>query len=62
MTLQTLYDQLLELRLSAFREALREQQANPKYTELSFEDRLILLVDHECSQRRENRIRSRLDV
>jgi DNA replication protein DnaC len=57
MTLQTLYDQLLELRLSAFREALREQQANPKYTDLSFEDRLVLLVDHECGQRRENRIR-----
>ncbi len=57
MTLQTLYDQLLGLRLPAFRDALREQQANPKYTELSFEDRLALLVDQECSQRRENRIR-----
>ncbi len=56
MTLQVLYDQLLELRLPAFREALREQQANPKYTDLTFEDRLALLVDHECAQRRENRI------
>ena len=57
MTLQTLYDQLLGLRLPAFRDGLREQQANPKCTELSFEDRLALLVDQECSQRRENRIR-----
>jgi len=57
MTLQTLYDQLLGLRLPAFRDALREQQANPKYTELAFEERLALLVDQECSQRRENRIR-----
>jgi DNA replication protein DnaC len=57
MTIQTLYDQLLELRIPAFRQALQEQQANPKYTELAFEERLALLVDHECTQRRENRIR-----
>jgi len=60
MTLQTLYDQLLELRIPAFRQALQEQQANPKYTELAFEERLALLVDHECTQRRENRIRRNL--
>lgn len=57
MTLQALYDQLHDLRLSAFRDALREQQANPKYNELTFEDRLALLVDYEYTQRRENRIR-----
>jgi DNA replication protein DnaC len=57
MTTQTLNEQLLELRLPAFRQALQEQQANPKYTELAFEERLALLVDHECTQRRENRIR-----
>jgi len=57
MTLQALYDQLLELRLSVFRGALREQQANPKYSDLTFEDRLSLLVDAECTQRRENRIK-----
>ena len=57
MTLQTLHDQLLELRLPAFRQALQEQQSNSKYTKLAFEERLALLVDHECTQRRENRIR-----
>jgi DNA replication protein DnaC len=57
MTLQALDDQLLELRLSTFRNALREQQANPKYNDLTFEDRLSLLVDAECTQRRENRIK-----
>ena len=57
MTLQVLYDQLLQLRLPAFREALRDQQDNPKYRELTFEDRLALLLDHECTRRRENRIR-----
>lgn len=57
MTIQALYDKLLELRLPAFRQALREQEENPKYIELSFDERLALLVDHECTQRRENRIR-----
>ena len=57
MTLQTLYDQLLELRLPAFRQGLQEQQANPQFTKLTFEERLALLVDQECTQRRENRIR-----
>jgi DNA replication protein DnaC len=56
MSLQVLYDQLLELRLPAFREALREQQTDPRYSELAFEDRLVLLVDHEWTRRRENRI------
>jgi len=57
MTPQALYDQLLTLRMSTFRDALREQQANPKYNDLTFEDRLSLLVDAECVQRRENRIK-----
>lgn len=57
MTLQTLHEQLLELRLPAFRQALQEQQSNSKYTKLAFEERLALLVDTECTQRRENRIR-----
>ncbi len=56
MTLQTLYDQLLELRIPAFRQALQEQQSNPQFTELAFEERLSLLVDHECTQRCENSI------
>ena len=36
MSVQVLYDQLIELRLPTFLEALREQQANPQYTELTF--------------------------
>jgi DNA replication protein DnaC len=62
MTLQTLYDQLLELRIPAFRQALQEQQSNPQFTQLAFEERLALLVDHECTQRRENRIRRNLQT
>ena len=56
MSVQVLFDQLLELRLSAFLEALHAQQSNPQYAELTFEDRLALLVEHECLKRRENRI------
>jgi DNA replication protein DnaC len=55
-----LFDKLLHLRLPAFREGLREQQANPKYAELSFEERLSLLVDQECTRRQGNRIRHAL--
>jgi len=57
MSDQPLFDKLLQLRLPAFREGLREQRTNPKYAELSFEERLSLLVDQECTRRRENRIR-----
>ena len=45
MTLQTLNEQLLELRLPAFRQALQEQQSNPQYMELAFEERLALLMN-----------------
>ena len=55
-----LLDKLLRLRLPAFREGLREQQANPKYAELSFEERLALLVDQECIRRHNNHIRQGL--
>lgn len=55
-----LFDKLLRLRLPAFREGLREQQANPKYAELSFEERLGLLADQECTRRHNNRTRRSL--
>jgi DNA replication protein DnaC len=53
---QPLYDKLLQLRLPAFRDGLREQQNNPQYTPLSFEERLALLVDQECLRRHDHRI------
>ncbi len=57
MSDQPLFDKLLQLRLPAFREGLRQQRSNPQYAELSFEERLSLLVDQECTRRRDNRIR-----
>jgi DNA replication protein DnaC len=57
MSDQPLFDKLLQLRLPAFREGLRQQRTHPQYAELSFEERLSLLVDQECTRRRDNRIR-----
>lgn len=62
MTSQILFDKLLELRLPAFREGLREQISNPQYAELPFEERLLLLVDMECSQRSEHRWKRRMKL
>jgi DNA replication protein DnaC len=55
----TLMDKLLQLRLPAFRDGLREQVSNPQYAELSFEDRLLLLVELECDRRLDSRTRRR---
>lgn len=60
MISQTLMDKLLELRLPAFRDGLREQIANPQYAALSFEERLLLLVDLEWNRRRDGRTQRRL--
>lgn len=57
MTDSVLFDKLLKLRLPAFRDGLREQQNNPQYIDLTFEERLSLLVDQECIRRQDNHIR-----
>ena len=62
MTDTVLFDKLLRLRLPAFREGLREQQANPRYAALSFEERLSLLVDQECTRRQNNRVHRALHI
>jgi DNA replication protein DnaC len=60
MISQTLLDKLLVLRLTAFREGLREQISNPQYSQLSFEERLLLLVDLECTRRSDSRMKRRM--
>lgn len=62
MISQTLMDKLLQLRLPAFRDGLREQISNPQYAELSFEDRLLLLVELECNRRLDSRTKRRLKL
>jgi DNA replication protein DnaC len=59
MISQALMDKLLQLRLPAFREGLREQISNPQYAELSFEERLMILADLECTRRLDNRTKRR---
>jgi DNA replication protein DnaC len=60
MLTQPLLDKLVQLRLPAFRDGLQEQERNPQYAQLSFEERLALLVDLECTRRHEHRIRNRI--
>jgi len=62
MTHPSLFDKLLQLRIPAFRAGLREQESNPQYAELSFEERLTLLVDLECTRRSDNRLRRQLKL
>ena len=60
MLTQPLLEKLTQLKLSAFRNAFEEQQQNPHYAELSFEERLGLLVDIEITRRANNRLRRRI--
>jgi DNA replication protein DnaC len=60
MISQTLMEKLLQLRLPAFRDGLREQISNPQYAQLAFEERLLLLVDLECTRRLDSRTQHRL--
>jgi len=62
MISQTLLDKLLELRLPAFRDGLREQMSNPQYASLSFEERLLLLVELEYTRRSANRIQRKMKL
>jgi DNA replication protein DnaC len=62
MISQTLMEKLLQLRLPAFRDGLREQISNPQYAQLAFEDRLLLLVDLECTRRLDGRTQRRLKL
>src|SRR5690606_41677380 len=62
MLTQPLLDKLSQLRLSAFREALQEQWHSPHYAELSFEERLGLLLDVEVTRRANNSLKRRIRV
>jgi DNA replication protein DnaC len=60
MLTQPLLEKLSALKLTGFRTALEEQYENPQYAELSFEERLGLLVDVETTRRKNNRLRRRI--
>jgi DNA replication protein DnaC len=53
-------DQLAELKLNGMARAFAEQLESPEIEELSFEERLGLLVEREASERASRRLTSRL--
>jgi len=57
MTIQSTTDKLIEMRLTAMADALRIQIGDPKMKEVSFEDRLGMLVDIEYSARKSNSLK-----
>jgi DNA replication protein DnaC len=60
MLTQPLLEKLNSLGLTGFRAAFEEQLQSPHYAELSFEERLGLLVDIECTRREDNSLRRRI--
>jgi DNA replication protein DnaC len=60
MLTQPLLEKLSALKLCGFRSALEEQSQNPQYAELSFEERLGLLVDVETTRRKNSRLQRRI--
>lgn len=54
--LQQTFDQLRELRLSGCVAALKEQLENPKYQELSFDERLGMIIEREHLLRHNRRL------
>ncbi len=55
-------DKLTALRLAAMAEGFQHQLGNPTFAELSFEDRLGLLVDAEWTHREQRKLRRRLQT
>jgi DNA replication protein DnaC len=60
MLTQPLLDKLSKLHLAGFRTALEEQLSNPQYADLSFEERLGMLVDVETTRRANNSLKRRI--
>jgi len=62
MLTQPLLDKLSQLGLAGFRTALEEQRHNPQYADLTFEERLGLLLDIEATRRTNNRLTRRIQA
>lgn len=57
MTTQSTIDKLIEMRLSSMAEAFIAQRDDPKMKDVSFEDRLGMLVDIEYANRKSNSLK-----
>lgn len=58
--MQQTLEQLKEMKLTGLLEAWQEQQAQPTYHDLSFNERLALLVEREYLRRQQQRLKRRL--
>lgn len=57
MVNQITINKLIEMRLTALADAFRNQMNDPKMKDVSFDDRLGMLVDIEYTSRKNNRLR-----
>lgn len=62
MLLQPTLDKLYQMKLGAMADAIREQQSTPAMADLTFEERLGLLVDREWDARENRGLTRRLQV
>jgi len=62
MLTPSVLEQLTTLGLTGFRAALEAQHLNAQYAELTFEERLGLLLDVECTRRADSRLRRRVQA
>lgn len=60
MLTEATVDKMITLRLSAMAHAFRQQAESPQYRELSFEERLGMLVDAEWTSRQQRKLSRRL--
>ena len=58
--MQQTLEQLKDMKLTGLLEAWQEQQAQPTYHDLSFNERLALLVEREYLRRQQQRLKRRL--
>ena len=58
--MQVMIEQLQQMKLTGLLEAWREQQAMPTYHDLSFDERLALMVEREYIRRQNQRMQRRL--
>ena len=56
MLTETTVSKLREMRLSVMANALKDQLADPQFQNMTFEDRLGLLVDAEWNARKNNHL------
>lgn len=62
MLIQQTLDQLQALRLPAMAEAFQQQLRKPEYAELTFEERVGLLVEAESTRREQRKLSKRLQM